>query len=62
MQAKTASVIFICCIVGARVAMGLFFSITEPTLPTLAANVKEPIETVSWIFTVRAGIEFAKNF
>ena len=36
---KYATKWFILAIVGARTAMGIFFSITGPTLPTLAENV-----------------------
>ena len=37
--------------------MGLFFNVTGPTLPTLAANCGTSVKTLSWIFTVRAGIQ-----
>jgi len=45
---------FIVAIVGARVAMGIFFSITGPTLPTLAENVHSTVTTVSWVFAGRS--------
>ena len=45
---------FILAIVGARVAMGIFFSITGPTLPTLAENVHSTVTTVSWVFAGRS--------
>ena len=45
MKAKTATILFIGCIVGARIAMGIFMSITGPTLPTLAANVDKSVKT-----------------
>ena len=35
MKARAATIWFITCIVGARIAMGIFMSITGPTLPTL---------------------------
>ena len=45
---------FIAAIVGARIAMGLFFNVTGPTLPTLANNCNVTVSTISWIFTVRS--------
>ena len=38
--------------------MGLFFNVTGPTLPTLAANCGTTVKTLSWIFTVRAVAQF----
>jgi len=54
MKARAATIWFITCIVGARIAMGIFMSITGPTLPTLASNVDKTVATVSWIFTARS--------
>ena len=51
---KWATWLFIAGVVGARIAMGLFFNVTGPTLPTLAKNVNVEVSTVSWIFTVRS--------
>ena len=53
---KWATRLFIAAIVGATISMGLFFNVTGPTLPTLAANCGTSVKTLSWIFTVRAGI------
>ena len=39
---KWATWLFIAGIVGARIAMGLFFNVTGPTLPTLSKNVDVP--------------------
>ena len=50
--------LFIAAIVGARISMGLFFNVTGPTLPTLAANCGTTVKTLSWIFTVRAVAQF----
>ena len=48
-----ATRLFIAGIVAARIAMGLFFNVTGPTLPTLAKNCDVTVSTVSWIFTFR---------
>ena len=55
---KWATRLFIAAIVGARISMGLFFNVTGPTLPTLAANCGTTVKTLSWIFTVRAIAQF----
>ena len=55
---KWATRLFIAAIVGARISMGLFFNVTGPTLPTLAANCGTTVKTLSWIFTVRAVAQF----
>ena len=54
-----ATRLFIAGVVGARIAMGLFFNVTGPTLPTLAKNCDVSVSTVSWIFTVRSVAFFA---
>ena len=56
---RWATWLFIAGVVGARIAMGLFFNVTGPTLPTLAKNVNVDVSTVSWIFTVRSIAFFA---
>ena len=58
---KWATRLFIAAIVGATISMGLFFNVTGPTLPTLAANCGTSVKTLSWIFTVRAGIHESKG-
>ena len=53
---RSATLWFIVAIVGARVAMGIFFSITGPTLPTLAENVNSTVSKTSWVFAGRKNL------
>ncbi|CAG5080523.1 Oidioi.mRNA.OKI2018_I69.PAR.g9629.t1.cds [Oikopleura dioica] len=48
------SILFLLAVSLARVAMGIFNSITGPTLPVLAQHVCKSPTTVSWIFSGRS--------
>ena len=50
---KWATWLFIAGIVGARIAMGLFFNVTGPTLPTLSKNVDVPGKGQIFVATYR---------
>ena len=50
---RSATAWFIVAIVGARVTMGILFSITGPTLMILAENVYSTVSKTSWVFAGR---------
>ena len=55
---KWATWLFIAGIVGARIAMGLFFNVTGPTLPTLSKNVDVPGKGQIFVATYRILVSF----